>query len=328
MPEVSTVGRHGVTAIRRLEGLTPHLQAVVPFVLTILVFAVFNPALLSPGSLSLTLVTLSFVGIVAVGQTLLISTGEFDLSVGAVAALAGYSMAALTVQGGVPLVLAAGVGLGIGVVAGTVNAFVTTRLGVPSFIATIGMLSIARGIVGYLSSGESIYPLTEELDALGSWTVGGLTLASILFLLTVVVGAWFLRRTTMGRYFLATGCDARTAEILGINTVRVKFVAFILVGLLSATAGIVQVAALGSASPSIGMGWELLTIAAVVIGGTSLFGGSATVVGTMLGITTLQLIADGITSIGIETNWQTFVIGVLLVSVAAVDVLRRRRWSN
>ena len=315
----------------RLTGLARRSRGVavlVPLCVAVIAFGLANGAFLHYDNIALILNTLAFVGIVAVGQTLLIGAGEFDLSVGAVAALSSFVAAQLMVHHGWPLPLGLAVALAVGAVVGLFNGVVITRLGVPSFIVTIGTLYIGRGLTDYLSHGESIYPLPNAMTQFGAWHAAELSAAVFVLLALVVAGEFTLRRTVFGRRLLVTGGNPDAARVIGVDTARVKVHAFVLVGVLAALAGLLQSASLGVGDPAVGNGWELTSIAAVVIGGTSLFGGSATVAGTLVGVVTLQVIANGIVSLGLETNWQTFAIGALMVGLAAIDLLRRRAFGR
>lgn len=310
--------------LRRLAAAQQPLAVLFPLVVAIVFFGVANDAFLGYDNLVLILNTLAFVGIVAVGQTLLIACGEFDLSVGAVAALSGYVAADLIVNSGWPLLAGFAVALLIGVAFGLLNGLVTTRLGVPSFIVTIGTLYIGRGIVDYIAHGMTIFPLPDGWTGFGSTTFNRVSAVVIVLVVLVLLGELTLRRTLFGRKLLATGANPEAARTIGIDPRRVKLQAFVLMGALAAVAGLLQASSLGTGDPAVGRSWELISIAAVVIGGTSLFGGAATVLGTLVGVVTLQVISNGVVSLGLETNWQTVVIGLLMIVLVALDLLRRR----
>jgi ribose transport system permease protein len=315
----------GRRSLRVRGAVSTVLQPVIPLILTLVVFGVWNPRFLSGGSIALMISSLAFVGIVSIGQTLLIIGGEFDLSVGSVAALSGYVAADVIMHHGWPIYLGLLAALVVGLLAGWLNGWVTTTLRVPSFIATFGMSSIALGIVNFYSRGESIYPVSPVLTNIGAWRIGGVSFIAILFLVLVVVCEIVLRRTRYGWHVFATGSSPETAVILGIRTKRVKWGTFVVVGGLAAVAGILEMMSLGTGNPSVGASWQLDSVATVVIGGTSLFGGSGSALGTLLGVLTFQAITQGIVAVGLDTNWQTFAIGVLMVIIVAVDVIRRRR---
>jgi ribose transport system permease protein len=310
--------------VRRHIGQLRVTASLIPLAIAIAVFGANSETFLRWDNFALILSTCAFVGIVAVGQTLLIISGEFDLSVGAVAALSGYVSARLMAHGGWPIPLGLLAGLGIGCVAGFANGLLVTKFGVSSFIATIGMLYIARGLGEYLSHGESVFPIPHELTSAGLETLSGVALGFFAFLVLVVLAELTLRRTVPGRAMLATGSNEETARVIGINTKRVKMAAFVCVGALAAVAGMLQMITLGSGDPSAGIGWELTSVAAVVIGGTSLFGGSGSAFGTLIGVVTLQVISNGIVAVGLETNLQTIATGALMVLIVALDMVWRR----
>ncbi len=314
--------------MQRLSGLRQAGAVLLPLAVALIAFGLSSEHFFQYGNLTLILNTLAFVGIVAIAQTMLVISGEFDLSVGAVAALAGYVCTGLVVGQGWPLAGGLVAGLLVGVLFGIVNGVAVTRLRVPSFIVTIGTLYIARGLVDYLSHGESIYPLPDGLTEFGSTTFfNGISVMVFVLLGVAVAGELLLRRTVFGRRLFVTGGNAEAARVIGVDTRRVKVQAFMLSGLLAATAGILQCASLGTGDPSVGNGWELTTIAAVVIGGTSLFGGAGTALGTLVGIVTLQVISNGVVSLGLETNWQTIAVGLLMIVLVALDALRRKAFS-
>jgi ribose transport system permease protein len=300
------------------------LAVVLPLIVAIVAFGIANGRFLRYDNITVILNTLAFVGIVAVGQTILISAGEFDLSVGAVAALSSYAAADLAVKHGWPVGFALLAALGIGALVGLFNGLIVTAMRVPSFIVTIGTLYIAQGLVTYMSNGETIFPLPSSMTTPGTESLRSLAVPFFVLLLLVLLGELFLRRTVAGRRVLATGANDDAARIIGIATGRVKVGVFMGVGVLAAIAGLLQTASLGAGDPATGSGWELSSIAAVVIGGTSLFGGQATVFGTLVGLVTLGVIQNGVVSVGFDTNWQTVAVGLLMIVLVALDALRRR----
>jgi ribose transport system permease protein len=322
-------GARRAAGLERLAGARQGAAVLLPLVVAVIAFGLANSTFLHYANLTLILNTLAFVGIVAIGQTTLIIAGEFDLSVGAVAALAGYTSAELTVRHGWPVAGGLAAGVGIGVAFGIINGAAVTRLRVPSFIVTIGTLYIARGLTDYLSHGESIYPLPASLTDFGSTTFfNGISVMVFVLGGVAVAGELALRRTVFGRRLFATGGNADAARVIGVDTRRVKVQAFVLCGVLAAVAGMLQSMSLGTGDPAVGNGWELTSIAAVVIGGTSLFGGAGTALGTLVGVVTLQVIANGVVSLGLETNWQTIAVGVLMIVLVALDALRRRAFRR
>jgi ribose transport system permease protein len=301
------------------------LGVVGALVIAVGVFYLIEPAFLSARNIRAILTVVSFVGIIAIGQVVLLICGEFDLSVGSVAGLAAVVGATLMASFSVPAPLAVLGGLGTGALLGAVNGLVVVRLGIPAFIQTLGMLFIGQGLIQVVTKGYPVYPLPDIVGAIGQARVFfGLGWSFVLFALAAFVGDFVLRRTVAGRNLYATGGNAEVARLVGINTARYKIAAFTLVGLLSAVAGMFVMADLGSGTTSIGAGWELTVIAGVVVGGVSLFGGVGSMAAGLVGMLLLQVVQSGLVIIGVSANWQQIAVGVLMVTAVGLDVLRGR----
>lgn len=323
-PRLSTLARAVIGA--------PELKRVAVLIVVVAVFAYLNPNFLRTSSLAAIIQAMSLIGIVAVGQTMLIIAGEFDLSVGSTAALAsavagvvathqveGANLALVPGVGPVPSIL---VGLATGMAVGAVNAAVVLIGRVPSFIATIAMLGIARGLTSYVSGAKAMrVPEMEQLSWLDSQQV---SLSIALMLALIVVGHFVVVRTNFGRTMCATGGNSEAARIAGVNTVRVKAVLFVLTGLLAGLAGVVSNIHFKSTTIATGSGWELSAVAAVVVGGTSLFGGGGTLIGTLIGLAILQSITSGLVVIHVDPWWQQVLIGVIMLFSVSIDSIRRR----
>jgi ribose transport system permease protein len=208
--------------------------------------------------------------------------------------------------------------------AGLINGLMTVKVGLPAFIATLSMLFVARGVNYVITEGYPVYPLPPAVEELGAARPLGLSWAFVIFIALVIIGDFVLRRTILGSMVTATGGNKQAAQVAGINTDRVKISAFILTGTLAALSGILVMASIKTGEPQIGVAWELDVIASVIIGGTSLFGGVGTVLGTLLGAILMQVVRSGLVIVGVSAYWQNVAIGVLLVAAAAVDAVRRR----
>lgn len=300
-------------------------KRLVVLVLVVGSFGLLNPAFISGASFGAMFQAMAFIGIVAVGLTLLIVAGEFDLSVGSVAALANVSVALLMTRAGVDPILALLMGVGIGALVGICNAVLVLRLGLASFIATIGMMFIARGLAVWSIGAKQIMSVPPAATDIGAIRVLGMSLSLVVLLVLVAAGAFVLDRMNFGRLIRATGGNPEAARIAGVRTVRVKFLLFVLSGALAGLSGALTVFHFGSGTFELGNGWELTAIAAVVVGGTSLLGGSGTVVGTFLGLMILQAIVFGMVAARIDPNWQMVVTGVIMLLSLSVDVISRRR---
>jgi ribose transport system permease protein len=309
--------------LRRILSV-PETGILIPLVAFIIVFRCVNDSFLSPNSMSAMLRAVAFIGIIAVGQTWLMIAGEIDLSVGSVAGLCAVVASWVMKETGWPLVAGLGAGLATGALVGAINGVVTVRLGVPAFIGTLGMMFTAKGVNYLISSGIPIYPIPQTLKAIGGAEPWGISWAFWVLILVAVIGELCLRKTIWGRCVYATGGNQEVARLAGINTSAVKIGAFILTGLCSATAGMLLMAQLNAGDPVIGGGWELDVIASVVIGGVSLFGGVGTVLGTLLGLVTMQVVRSGLVMSGVKSHWQMVAVGVIMVIAVAFDSMRRR----
>jgi ribose transport system permease protein len=297
---------------------------LVPLVFAIVVFTAINSSFLSSGNTEAILTGMSYVGIIAVGQTFLLVSGEFDLSVGSNAGLSAVCAAWIMTHGlpaGVGIVL----GIAVGALVGLTNAIVVVKLRIPAFIATIGMLYIAQGVTLLIGHGYTIYPLPGIISDIGTARVLGLSVSFILLIVLTIIGQFILWRTTFGRAAYATGGNREVARIAGINVERLKMINFIVTGALAAVAGILIMSSVASAGSDIGSGYELLVIASVVIGGVSLFGGVGSVIGAFLGVLLLEVVQSGLIVSGLSSNWETVSVGVIMILAVGIDVLRRAR---
>jgi ribose transport system permease protein len=265
----------------------------------------------------------------SIGMTMIILSGGIDLSVGSVLALSG-AVAAGLLKNGIVLsqwsvalqftVLGAIVaGITVGLAAGWINGFVITRLKVPPFVATLGMLGIARGLTQLWTGNFPITNLGEEFRFLGTGYWWGIPMPVWISAALVVIFAAVMRRTRFGRYLYAIGGNERAATLSGLNVNRVKRMVYMLGGGLAGVAGLMLAARLDAADPKVGIGYELDSIAAVVIGGTSLSGGRGSIWGTVLGCLIIGVLNNGLVLLGVSPDWQLVVKGVVIIVTVAVD---------
>jgi ribose/xylose/arabinose/galactoside ABC-type transport system permease subunit len=222
-------------------------------------------------------------------------------------------------------VIGVAVCVGVGLVFGALNAFCVLLLGLPSFIATIGTGLIAVGLAVFVTKGDPVYPLPTELTDIGFASPLGLSWGLFVFLALGLLLNYLSRNTRLGRESIAVGGDAHTALIAGIRVTHRKAIAFLMCSGLASIAGLMQIASQGTAVPTLGTGVELASVAAAVVGGVSVFGGSGTITGAMLGVVFLNVLTSGLAASGVSPNWQTFAIGFILILAIALDVARRRR---
>lgn len=309
-----------------LAGLAgrPEVGALIPLVLITLVFAALSPTFLSGSSVATMLNAVAFIGIIVVGQTFLLVIGGLDLSVGSVAGLAAVVAAVLLRDFGWPVGLALPAGVAVGAVIGLANAILVVRCGIPAFIATLGMMYIARGIDYLVCNGYPIAPLPAEVRQFAEILPSGVSWALLAFITAVVVGDLVLRRTVFGRSLYAIGGNEEVARLAGIRTGLVKGSCYVLTGALAGLAGVLVMVQVNVGQPEIGAGWELDTIASVVIGGVSLFGGVGTVLGALIGLLIMQVVRSGLVSCDVSPHWQTVAVGLIMILAVGADLLRRR----
>lgn len=263
--------------------------------------------------------------ILAVGVGFVVLTKGIDLSVGSVMALAGAVAGSVVVgadPASLPIVLA--VGMVIGAILGTANGLLVAKVGVPSFVVTLGMMSVARGLTLIFTDGQPIPNLSEGFRFLGSGSIAGIPVP-VLILMVVVCAAWLLlAHTPFGRYVYAVGGNERAARTSGVAVDSVKVAAYALSGLLAGLAGMVLAARTSAALPQAGAGYELDAIAAVVIGGTSLSGGRGSVVGTLLGALIIGTINNGLDLMGVSSYYQQLFKGLIIIVAVILDFSRER----
>jgi simple sugar transport system permease protein len=302
----------------------PELAGVVLLaVLTILFQLTSGGVFLSYENMRGVLGLLPEMGLVAMGVTILMIAGEFDISVGSVFALAPMVMA-VTMVAGVSFPPAVLLGLLAAGVIGFINGLITLRFAIPSFITTLGMLFVARSITVVISGG---FPPVLPADVpayIFTQYVGLIRLSMFWFAGIAVILAAVLSLTNFGNWIKSTGGQIEAAAALGIPTSRVKMICFVLCAALAGFAGIIQVLRLGSPLPSLGDGLELQAVAAAVIGGTSLYGGVGTVLGAIVGALLIRVIDNGLVLSHVDANWFKFAIGSLLIlAVVGNSWLRR-----
>jgi ribose transport system permease protein len=316
-------GRSRQYHVRRLLAI-PEVGVLVPLVGFVLVFYALNPVFLSPQFVTTMLRTMSFVGIIALGQTLLLISGAFDLSVGSTAGLASIVCSYVMVRLHLPIPVAILAGLGIGALVGLGNSFSVLRLGVPPFIATLGMLYIAKGITFLISKGYTIYPLPEAVGQFGTAEPFGTSWSFVIFVILALFAHFVLSKTTFGRKLYVVGGNPEVARLAGISPAVVQLSSFVIVGMCASLSGMLLMSRIITGNPTIGLGWELNVIAGVVIGGVSLFGGSGSIPGAVIGLLIMQVVTSGLVVVRVDPYWQTVSVGVIMIAAVAIDVLRRR----
>lgn len=303
------------------------IGVLIAVIILAIVFSIANRDFLSPQNLLITIRIASELGIIATGVTLLMIAQEFDLSVGSTFALSPMVSAILYSNFGLPVFVATILGLLLSLVLGAVNGIITTKTDIPSFITTLGTMMIYRALVLVIAQG---FPVKITSQAKISMIIGGIIgesfpVAIIWFLIFTGISYYILEHTAFGNKIIATGGNKRAAIATGINTTRVKIITFIYVSFLAAFAGHVECFRLGSVAPLNGRGLELEAIAASVIGGTSLFGGVGTIIGTALGVFITGMIRNGIVLLGVSVYWQDGFLGIILIIAVILNTFISKR---
>ncbi|MBU1174144.1 MAG: ABC transporter permease [Alphaproteobacteria bacterium] len=301
-------------------------------VVSVAVLSVLSPHFLTVNNLTNILLQVAITTIIGVGMTFVILTGGIDLSVGAIVALAIVVMAVVhkalapmefgvfqwPIVIGLPMLLA----LLTGTLTGLVNGVMVARARVPAFIMTLGMMSMARGGAYIVSDNQTISVFPDGLTFLGDGRVGGIPMLIIASLVIVAFAAWVLGRTIFGRYVYALGGNRVALRLSGVNAARVEMSVYAISGLACGIASIALLGRLNVAQPVAGFGYELDAIAAVIIGGTSIFGGEGKVANTLLGALLVGIIRNGLNLLNVSPNVQLLAIGSIIVAAVFLDKLR------
>ena len=266
----------------------------------------------------------TIIAIIAVGMTFVIITGGIDLSVGSVLAFAGVVMAS-ALQSGVPLPLALLIGLGVGLLSGVINGLLITIGRLPPFIATLGMMSVARGAALMFTEGRPISGFSEGFRSIATGEILRIPTPVVIMIVVYLIAHFVLKRTKLGRYTYAIGGNEEAALLSGINVRLNKTLVYGIAGLLSGLAAILLTARLNSAQPIAGMNYELDAIAATVIGGTSLLGGEGTVSGTLIGALIMAVLRNGLNLLSVSSFFQQVVIGSVIIFAVLIDMALKRR---
>jgi ribose/xylose/arabinose/galactoside ABC-type transport system permease subunit len=281
------------------------------FLLLGLALSLLSNRFLQPANLVNILRQASINGIIAVGMTLVILTGGIDLSVGSVLALSAVISADLLKKGaGTPLALLAALALGLAL--GVFNGLIIARGKIPPFIATLGMLTVARGLTLMYTQGQPVTGLSESFRFIGAGSIGPIPMPIVVAGLTFLLGYVLLTRTRFGEYIYLLGDNPSAARLVGVPTDRMTVLVYALSGLCAALAGLVLIARLDSAQPVIGQGYEFDAIAAVVVGGTSFSGGEGTLGGTLLGVLLIETLNNGLNLLNVSSHWEPVVKGVVI----------------
>ncbi len=329
----ATGAHHNQPVVERLwQGPLRHLDAarfgtlgslVLVLVIESIVFGVINPRFATGSNMQVIGYEVSFNVILAVGTTAALVSNTLDISFAAVAGLSGVLTAVLATHDGVPMVLAIVIAMAVCILVGLINGIVSVFVGVPPFIVTLAMLFIVYGIQLELTNGNVIPVSSQLFYRVVAGYLGPVPLPVIYALVVVVAGAYWLRRTVSGAHVFEIGSNEEAAYVFGVRVPRVRLGVLMLQGLLAGIVGVMFTAELSSATPALGSTRLLTVIAAVVLGGTSLFGGEGSVIGSVVGVLFLGTLQDGLVLIGINPNLEYLVTGLFLMLAVIAQFLRK-----
>ncbi|KEY60224.1 ABC transporter permease [Serratia sp. DD3] len=307
------------------KALLMRLAPLLSLVLLVIFFSFSSPYFFKTENIMTIALQTSVIGIMAIGVTYVIITSGIDLSLGSVVAFAGV-VVGLCASFSMPLIVCVIAGMLAGGLCGCVNGLLVTRGNIPPFIATLGLMMSVRGINMVMTDGRAIY--FSDYPTFKLLAQGRLfdVLPYPVFYLVIIalIAAYILKKTVIGRYVYAVGSNEVAAHLSGIKVQRVKVFVYAFCGLLTGIAGVILASRLNSGQPTVGVGYELEAIAAVVIGGTSLMGGVGTIGGTIIGAFIMSVLKNGLNLMGVSQFWQMVAMGIVVVAAVYLDTLRKK----
>jgi ribose/xylose/arabinose/galactoside ABC-type transport system permease subunit len=311
-----------------VESLHIRLESLVVLIGLAAVMTVLSPYFLSLSNLLNILLATSTIGVLAISATFVLGAGGLDLSIGSVMGLAGVAGALVAVNLNWPWPLAVLACLLAGAAAGNINGQLVTRAFVPAFIVTLGMLGLARGLALVISNGRAIYGLPSAMVYIGQGRPFGIPMPVIIFVVTALLAHCVLAYTRFGRHTLALGDSEGAARAAGIRVAHHSRIIYTLSGALAGLAGLLFTARVNAGDPTAGLNYELTAITAAIIGGTNLFGGRASILGTIIGALIMGVLQNGLTLMAVQSYYQQMAIGAVLILAVFIDQYQVRRESR
>lgn len=263
--------------------------------------------------------------LIACAMTMVIILGGIDLSVGSIIALSGVVAAGCVSRYELPIAVALIAGALVGVVIGVFNGFVICKTTIPPFIVTLATMNIAKGLAKVYTGGSPVRVVTKEWQFIGAGYIGPVPVPVIIMIIAIIITALMMNKTKLGRHIYAVGGNTQAAEFSGIKVARVKFIVHAYAGLMAGLAGIILASRMYSGQPTAGEGAEMDAIAAVVVGGTSMAGGSGKIGGTIIGALIIGVLNNGLNLMNVNSFWQDVVKGVVILLAVFIDYIRNRK---
>lgn len=324
----------------KYKDLLRKMAALAGLILLVIFFSVTNEYFFTSNNIMTVGLQTSTIALIGIGATCVILTGGIDLSTGSVVALSGVA-AAMIVNAGVPVPLGMIFGILVGGICGLVNGVLVTRMKLPPFIATLGMMMVARGLALYVTNAAPVSGMPESFAALGNGALfkmveegpnglpkvvfAGIPYPVIIMIFITVLFTFALTKLKVGRYIYAIGSNEEAARLSGIKTNLIKIYAYVASGLLSGLTGVILASRLVTAQPNGGVAYELDAIASAVVGGTSLMGGVGTIPGTLIGSFIIGVLRNGLNMNGVSSFVQMIVIGLVIIVAVSLDQLRQSK---
>lgn len=327
MASISSSGQTASTVktsfSRRVLNFVRANSSLIALVLLWLGLSIASPYFLTVDNVLNIFLQSSNIAIMAAGMTLVIIAAEIDLSVGALEALAGSVAAVLIINSGVPTIFGLLGGIAVATFAGSISGFFTARFGIPSFVTTLGMLSIARGAALLLTNGRAVYGLPDAFKFIGTGKIWIIPTPVVIAAIVLLVSHVILRYTRFGMNIYAVGSSVQTAILSGISPARVRLAVLTISGFCASLGGLILASRLNSGNGTVGAADNLDVIAAVVIGGTSLFGGVGSIWGTIIGVLLVGSIRNGLNLLAVSAFWQQVAIGLLILLAVFIDYITK-----
>lgn len=306
-----------------MAGLKNYLGLIITLLAMCVLFACLSENFLTLGTFSTLSNDIPTLVVMAVGMTFVLIIGGIDLSVGSVMALAASILSMAMVRWGWPLFAASALGILVGSLCGMLTGLISVGWRIPSFIVSLGVLEMARGMAYQVTNSRTEY-IGSAVDGISSPILLGMSPAFIAAIAIVIIGHLVLTRTVLGRHWIGIGTNEEAVRLAGINPRPSKVLVFALMGMLAAVGAMFQVSRLEAADPNGGVGMELQVIAAVVIGGTSLMGGRGSVISTFIGVLIISVLEAGLAQVGVSEPMKRIVTGLVIVTAVVLDTYRRR----
>jgi ribose transport system permease protein len=309
----------------RLSRLAVRSESLIVLAILVIGLSILSPYFLSISNFLNILLATAVIGVLAYGATFVIAAAGIDLSLGSVLGLSGVVGALAINELNIPWPLGILLCLATGAFCGLINGLLNTRAGIPAFIATLGMLGVARGLALVLTNGVPVYGLAEPVVYLGQGRPAGIPMPVIIFLLVGAISHFVLAYTRFGKYALVIGDNEMAARAMGVRVQRHRVALYVVSGTMAGIAGLLFIARVNSGDPTAGLNYELTAITATILGGTNLFGGRATIIGTLIGALIMGVLQNGLNLLAVSSFYQQMAIGTVLVLAVWLDQINRAR---